>query len=68
MSNMKKSLFIIMVGLAGLFTTSCNEELLEIPSRIDHQNDLISKCEDDIGYCTEWRKANPPVTENKLKK
>ncbi len=44
------------------------KELLEIPSRIDHQNDLISKCEDDIGYCTEWRKANPPVTENKLKK
>ncbi len=30
---MKKSLFIIMVGLAGLFTTSCNEELLEIPQK-----------------------------------
>ena len=30
---MKKSLFIIMVGLAGLFATSCNEDLLDIPQK-----------------------------------
>ena len=43
-------------------------ELLEIPAKIDHQKTIITKCEDDLVYCTEWRKANPPVTENKLKK
>ena len=44
------------------------KESLEIPSRIARQKDLISKCEDDVKYCAEWRKANPPVSENKLKK
>lgn len=44
------------------------KELLEIPSKIEHQKDLISKCEDDVDYCIKWREANPPVTENKLKK
>ena len=43
-------------------------ELLEIPSKIEHQKSLISKCEDDVEYCEEWRSANPVVTENKLKK
>lgn len=44
------------------------KELLEIPSKIVHQKELISKCEDDVDYCIKWREANPPVTENKLKK
>lgn len=44
------------------------KELLEIPSKIEHQKELISKCEDDVDYCIKWREANPPVTENKLKK
>lgn len=44
------------------------KELLEIPSKIVHQKELISQCEDDVDYCIKWREANPPVTENKLKK
>ena len=44
------------------------KELLEIPSKIEHQKALISKCEDDVEYCIKWREANPVVTENKLKK
>lgn len=44
------------------------KELLEIPHKIEHQKELISKCEDDVEYCAKWREANPPVTENKLKK
>jgi hypothetical protein len=44
------------------------KELLEIPSKIVHQKELISKCEEDVDYCIKWREANPPVTENKLKK
>ena len=43
-------------------------ELLEIPAKIEHQKSLISKCEDDVEYCTYWRSINPVVTENKLKK
>ena len=44
------------------------KELLEIPSKIEHQKELISKCEEDVDYCIKWREANPSVTENKLKK
>ncbi len=44
------------------------KELLEIPSKIVHQKELISKCEDDVDYCIKWREVNPPVTENKFKK
>ena len=44
------------------------KELLELPGKIERQKDLIAKCEDDVSYCAEWRKANPPVKENKLKK
>ena len=44
------------------------KELLEIPSKIEHQKELISKCEDDVDYCKKWSEANPPVTENKLRK
>ena len=44
------------------------KELLEIPQKIRRQEELISKCKDDLEYCMKWRKANPPLTENKLKK
>ena len=33
MSNMKKTILSILVCLAGLFVTSCNQDLLEIPQK-----------------------------------
>ena len=44
------------------------KELLEIPGKIEHQSDLISKCEEDLAYHHVWKAANPPVTDSKLKK
>ncbi len=43
-------------------------ELLELPVKIERQKALISKCTDDVEYCTYWRSKNPVVAENKLKK
>ena len=44
------------------------KELLEIPSKIEHQKDLIAKCEDDLEFCELWRRKNPIITDSKLKK
>lgn len=44
------------------------KELLEIPGKLEHQKDLISKCEEDLSYYRVWKSANPPITDSKLKK
>lgn len=44
------------------------KELLEIPGQIENQIKLIENCGLDIAYYTEWKKFNPPVEDNKLKK
>lgn len=44
------------------------KELLELPGKIEHQKDLIQKCEEDISFYEAWKQANPPITDNKLKK
>lgn len=44
------------------------EELLKLPGMLEHQRELIVKCEDDLSYYRSWKEANPPVTENRQKK
>ena len=44
------------------------KELLEIPGQIQNQIDLIEYCKLDLAFHTEWRKVNPPIEDNKLKK
>ncbi|MCR5509623.1 MAG: DEAD/DEAH box helicase family protein [Lachnospiraceae bacterium] len=39
------------------------KELMEIPGKISHQQDLISDCLDDAEFCEEWKAGHPePVT------
>lgn len=44
------------------------KELLEMPGQIQIQIDLIEYCKLDLEFYTEWRKVNPPIEDNKLKK
>ena len=44
------------------------KELLELPGKVDHQIELIDKCEEDFVYYRDWKKENPPLTEIRLKK
>ena len=44
------------------------KELMELPGKIEHQRDLIRKCKEDISRYQAWNAANPPATENRLKK
>lgn len=45
-----------------------SKELLELPGKINHQRDLIERCEADIAFCSEWNAGNPPPETNKEKK
>lgn len=44
------------------------KELMELPGKLDHQKELIAKCEADLSYYQIWKAANPPAEENRLKK
>lgn len=44
------------------------KDLLELPGKIHNQQEVIRKCEDDLAFYTQWRNANPPVTDSKSKK
>lgn len=44
------------------------KELMELPGKLEHQKELIAKCEEDLSYYQIWKAANPPAEENRLKK
>ena len=44
------------------------KELMELPGKLEHQKELIAKCEADLSYYQIWKAANPPAEENRLKK
>ncbi len=44
------------------------KELLELPGKVEHQRNLITKCEEDLSCYRSWKKENPPATEACLKK
>ena len=44
------------------------KELLELPRKIEHQRELIVKCEEDLSYYHVWKAANPPIADNRLRK
>ena len=44
------------------------QESLELPGRIQNQELLIRQCRADTAFCKDWKKANPPIDENNLKK
>ncbi len=44
------------------------KELLELPGKVEHQKELINKCEEDLSYYQAWKTANSPVREKRLKK
>lgn len=44
------------------------KELLELPGKVEHQRNLITKCEEDLSCYRDWKKENPPATEACLKK
>lgn len=44
------------------------KELMELPGKLEHQKELIAKCEEDLSYYKIWKAANPPAEENRLKK
>lgn len=44
------------------------KELLELPGKVEHQRNLITKCEEDLSCYRSWKKENPPATEDCLKK
>lgn len=44
------------------------KELMELPGKLEHQKELITKCEEDLSYYQIWKAANPPAEENRLKK
>lgn len=44
------------------------KELLALPGKLEHQKELIGKCEKDVSHYQVWKSSNPPVTENRLKK
>lgn len=48
--------------------SNLEKELLELPAKIDHQKELISECEDDWAYYSQWLKEHPQATDNKAKK
>lgn len=44
------------------------KERLELPGKIEHQQNLIAKCEEDLAAYRAWQRENPPVTDIRLKK
>ncbi len=44
------------------------KELMELPGKVEHQRNLITKCEEDLSCYQDWKKENPPATETCLKK
>lgn len=44
------------------------KELLEMPGKIQNQEDNISKCLLDIEFYDKWKKANLPIEDSKVKK
>ena len=44
------------------------KELMELPGKLEHQKELIAKCEEDLSYYQIWKAANPPAEGNRLKK
>lgn len=44
------------------------KELFEMPGQIQNQINRIENCKLDSAFYTEWRKVNPPIADNKLKK
>lgn len=44
------------------------KELLELPGKVEHQQALIQKCEEDLAYYQSWKAAHPPETENRFRR
>ena len=42
------------------------KELLELPGKVEHQQELIQKCEEDLAYYQSWKAAHPPLSENRF--
>lgn len=48
--------------------TRLSKELMELPGKIEHQNDLIARCMKDIESLSEWNKSHPAPKTAKEKK
>lgn len=44
------------------------KELMELPGRIEHQNNIIVDCKKDLDFYINWKKLNPEPENNKEKK
>lgn len=43
------------------------KELMELPGKTSHQEDIIAKCREDVLVYDEWKQANPPAMTNQEK-